>query len=103
MKLADEVAHRTPSFSEWQQEHWLTCCGDAAAFVEPAGYAEIRTRYPELEGVLTKWFAEEFSKTRGPHSPILLKLRENVARPRSFISVAAILGMASCVRSNTVA
>ncbi len=59
-EIADEVAHRTPGFNTWQQELWLSCCGDAAAFLEAVGYAEIREKYPELQGTLTKYFIEEF-------------------------------------------
>jgi uncharacterized protein CbrC (UPF0167 family) len=31
--VVDEVTQRTPGFSGWQQEHWLSHCGDACAFV----------------------------------------------------------------------
>jgi uncharacterized protein CbrC (UPF0167 family) len=51
-EIVDEVAHRTPGFSGWQQKIWLTCCADAAAFLEPVGYAEIRARHPQLEAKL---------------------------------------------------
>jgi hypothetical protein len=47
--IVEEISCRTPGFNTWQQEKWLTCCGDAAAFLEPAGHAEIRARYPQLE------------------------------------------------------
>jgi uncharacterized protein CbrC (UPF0167 family) len=39
--VVDEVAHRTPGFSGWQQERWWTHCGDAAAFLGPAGFEEV--------------------------------------------------------------
>jgi uncharacterized protein len=32
-EVLEELAHRTPGFSGWQQEHWLYHCGDGAAFV----------------------------------------------------------------------
>ncbi len=54
-----EITLRTPGFSAWQQEKWLTCCGDAAAFLEPAGHAEIRARYPALEGALMMYIVHE--------------------------------------------
>lgn len=67
--VIEEVAFRTPGFSGWQQERWLTCCGDAAAFLEPAGYAEISARYPKLEGPLLTYLLREFgiasSEARG--------------------------------------
>ena len=40
------VARRTPGFSGWQQDHWLFHCGDAAAFLGPAGRAEL-DRHPD--------------------------------------------------------
>ncbi len=39
--IVDEVAHRTPGFSGWQQERWWTHCGDAAAFMGRAGKSEL--------------------------------------------------------------
>jgi len=39
--VLDEVVHRTPGFSAWQQERWLFHCGDAAAFLGPAGWDEL--------------------------------------------------------------
>jgi uncharacterized protein len=54
-----EIAYRTPGFNAWQQERWLTCCGDAAAFLEPAGYTIIRERYPRLEGTLMMFIVHE--------------------------------------------
>jgi len=58
-EAVDEIECRTPGFSGWQQERWLGCCGDAAAFLEPAGYAEIRARYPQLEGALMMYIVHE--------------------------------------------
>jgi len=63
--VVDEVAYRTPGFSSWQQERWLTCCGDAAAFVEPAGYAEIAARHPQLEGALMMYIVHELEISGG--------------------------------------
>jgi len=39
--VVDEIVQRTPSFTGWQQERWLTCCGDAAAFIGHAGKTEL--------------------------------------------------------------
>jgi uncharacterized protein CbrC (UPF0167 family) len=58
-EIVEEIAFRTPGFSAWQQEQWLSCCGDAAAFLEPAGSAEIRERYPQLEGTLMMYIVHE--------------------------------------------
>jgi len=32
-----ELETRTPGFNGWQQEHWLTCCGDATAYLGTTG------------------------------------------------------------------
>jgi len=45
--VIEEVAFRTPGFSGWQQEHWLACCGDAAAFVGRAGHTELERHWPD--------------------------------------------------------
>src|SRR5262249_9402592 len=63
--VIEEVAFRTPGFSGWQQEKWLTCCGDAAAFLEPAGHAEISARYPQLEGTLMMHIVHELGMSGG--------------------------------------
>lgn len=38
----DEVIRRTPGFTAWQQERWLSHHGDAAAFLGACGIAELR-------------------------------------------------------------
>ena len=47
--VVQEVAWRTPGYSAWQSEQWFSCCNDAMTFLEPAGIAQIRERYPDLE------------------------------------------------------
>jgi uncharacterized protein CbrC (UPF0167 family) len=64
-EIVDEITQRTPGFNAWQQEKWLTCCGDAAAFVEPAGLTELRARYPQLEGVLMMYVVHELGISGG--------------------------------------
>jgi uncharacterized protein CbrC (UPF0167 family) len=39
--VAEEVAYRTPGFTGWQQEKWVTCCKDAACFMGRAGYKDL--------------------------------------------------------------
>ena len=41
--VLDELAHRTPGFLGWQQEHWLYHCADAAEFLGRAGLPELET------------------------------------------------------------
>lgn len=45
--VIEEVAYQTPGFSGCQQEHWLTCCGDAAAYLGNAGHTELENKWPE--------------------------------------------------------
>ena len=49
--IIDEVTRRTPGYSGWQQEQWLTHCGDAAAFLGPVGYAELQAHPQALEAL----------------------------------------------------
>lgn len=49
----DEVLHRTPGFTGWQQEQWLHHCGDAAAFLGPAGSTEV-ANLPDALGALRR-------------------------------------------------
>ena len=39
--VTDEIAHRTPGFHSWQQDHWLYHCGDGCAFLGAAGRSEL--------------------------------------------------------------
>lgn len=50
--VLDEVLHRTPGFSGWQQEHWLFHCSDAAEFLGRVGYEEV-ANLPEALQTLT--------------------------------------------------
>jgi len=36
-----EIAYKTPGFNGWQQERWLVHCGDACAFLGPAGKDQV--------------------------------------------------------------
>jgi uncharacterized protein CbrC (UPF0167 family) len=40
-KVVEEVAYRTPGFTGWQEESWMTHCGDAAEFLGPASHADM--------------------------------------------------------------
>jgi uncharacterized protein CbrC (UPF0167 family) len=43
--VVEEVSYRTPGFIGWQQEHWVACCGDAAAFLGRAGRKELKSKW----------------------------------------------------------
>lgn len=64
-KAAKEIAQRTPGFNSWQSEQWLVCCGDACAFIEPAGHKEIVARHPMLEGTLMTYIVQELGISGG--------------------------------------
>ena len=38
----DELIHRTPGYSGWQQEYWRAHCGDYCAYLGPVGSRELR-------------------------------------------------------------
>jgi uncharacterized protein CbrC (UPF0167 family) len=40
-EIIDEVTRRTPGYSGWQVEQWMTHCDDAATFLGPVGYQEL--------------------------------------------------------------
>src|SRR5215471_19277004 len=83
-EVIEEVAFRTPGFSGWQQEKWLACCGDAAAFVEAAGRAELRARHSRLHGVLMTYIVEEFG-IAGSEAGGFLNLLAPDFRPTAYI------------------
>ena len=45
----DELLHRTPGYSAWQDECWLTHCNDFCAFVGYVGWEDIRKMGIEKE------------------------------------------------------
>src|SRR3954470_9792806 len=47
--VVEEIASRTPGFSTWQGNHWLFHCGDGAAFLGPAGRAELAPHPDAIE------------------------------------------------------
>ncbi len=75
--VVHEISYRTPSFCGWQQEKWLTCCGDGAAFLEPAGHAEIRARHPQLEGTLMMYIVHELGISGGAATRLLTSLNRD--------------------------
>jgi uncharacterized protein len=55
-----EVETRTPGFTAWQQERWLSCCGDAAAFLGAAGAEELMRDHPAAVAEVKKHLREEY-------------------------------------------
>lgn len=45
--VVEEITQRTPAFTGWQPEQWLTHCGDAAQFLGLAGRKELEAFGPD--------------------------------------------------------
>ncbi len=45
----DELIHRTPGYNGWQQEYWLSHCGDFCSFLGYVGWEEISELKNELK------------------------------------------------------
>lgn len=45
----DELIHRTPGYSGWQQERWLSHCDDFCALIAFVGWTEIKHLKAELK------------------------------------------------------
>src|SRR5262249_33885004 len=58
--VRETIGSRTPGYEAWQQEQWLTCCGDAAAFLGAAGSAELKHQFPEAIPAVKAFLAENF-------------------------------------------
>jgi uncharacterized protein len=83
-EIIDEIACRTPGFSCWQNEQWLTCCGGAMAFLEPAGIQEIRQRYPRLDGNLMSYIVYELKISGGAAKRMLESLNRD-SGPTAYV------------------
>lgn len=90
--LIDEIAQRTPGFSSFQQERWLSCCGQPACYVEPAGSPEIKSKYLRAEGDLMGYIVYELGISGGAARRLL----ENLNRERG--PTAHIFRCARCER-----
>jgi uncharacterized protein len=75
-EIIAEISQRTPGFSGWQQEQWMTCCDDGAAYLGRAGFKELKERWPEaidaiknsagLDGKDWDDFSCQLSRDRSP-------------------------------------
>lgn len=82
--VIEEVAYRTPGFNSWQEGQWLTCCSDATAFLEPVGYPEIKSRYPQSEGGLVTYIVQEMGISGAAAIRLLQSLSRN-ASPTAYV------------------
>jgi hypothetical protein len=78
LTVVEEITRRTPGFRGWQQEYWLYHCADGAAFLGPAGYADLEP-HPDALDMLrqdhrrygwsdqqTEDFLRQLDRTDGP-------------------------------------
>ncbi len=78
----DELIHRTPGYFGWQQEKWLSHCGDFCAFIDYVGWKEIKDMANELKDDVEtvkrnkRLSQEEFERTlvnKGYHQGYLFR------------------------------
>jgi uncharacterized protein CbrC (UPF0167 family) len=80
----DEITERTPGFSSWQSEQWPLCCGDATAFLTPAGIKEIRDKYREAEGTILNHIIYDMEISGGAATRLLGSLDRD-AGPTAYL------------------
>ena len=73
----EEISERTPGFHSWQPEQWPLCCGDATAFLTPAGIEEIRKDYRELEGKFMSHIVYDMKISGGAATRLLQSLNRD--------------------------
>lgn len=74
--IVEEITHKTPGFSGWQQERWFTHCADAAEFLGCAGKEELKAFGDEAINAIRQecnyadkeWqqYYDSLDKDRGP-------------------------------------
>lgn len=69
----EEIAERTPGYNAWQGEQWPCCCGDATAFLQPAGIRELRQQY-DWEGIAITHIVQEMGISGGAARRLLESL-----------------------------
>jgi uncharacterized protein CbrC (UPF0167 family) len=80
----EEISLRTPGYNAWQSEQWPACCGDATAFLTPAGIQEIREHYRELEGSVLNYIVYEMEISGGAATRMLQSLHKDKG-PTAFL------------------
>lgn len=53
-EFLEELVYRTPGYCGWQQERWLSHCGDFCAFIGCVGWEEIKDIAAELKDDINK-------------------------------------------------
>lgn len=78
------IVERTPGFNAWQPERWPSCCGEPAAFVTPAGIADIRSRFRSQEASLMSYVVYELGISGGAALRLLERLSRD-ASPTAYV------------------
>lgn len=71
---ATEISERTPGYDTWQSEEWPVCCSDSTAFLAPAGIAEIRKSWRDLEAGILSHIIYNMSISGGAATRLLQSL-----------------------------
>jgi len=50
-EVIDEIRKRTPTYSSWQEQKWLTHCNDGCAFVGYVGWDEIKDKLEDFSNL----------------------------------------------------
>jgi uncharacterized protein CbrC (UPF0167 family) len=56
----DIVTRRTPGYSSWQQEVWLSCCGDACVFYGDIGREELHGLPESTLAQLAEYYPRDY-------------------------------------------
>ena len=79
----DELIHRTPGYSSWQQEVWRTHCGQPCAYLGRTGTRRIRELGVELEAdLIEEGIADELDSLyeEAPTGPNLMDVELHLFR-----------------------
>jgi uncharacterized protein CbrC (UPF0167 family) len=83
-EIRTEAETRTPGFNAWQQEVWLACCGDAAAFLGVAGAEELERDFPKAVPVVKKYLHQQFELSKDEAEEFLEGLTKD-GEPSAYI------------------
>jgi uncharacterized protein len=86
-----EVETRTPGFTAWQQEKWLACCGDAAAFLGAAGAEELKRDHPAAVSVTKQHLRQEYDLSKADADEFFQNLRKD-DEPTAYVFVCLHCG-----------
>jgi len=80
----DEIENRTPGFTAWQQEQWLGCCGDGAAFLGVVGVKELALNFPGAIPAVIKHIEEEYGLEGDDQDEFFASLQKN-GQPSAYL------------------